>query len=47
MRNITTDRKFAKSGRHDDITAKKILRVGTDIRDVLIFVHVSILYQTD
>jgi len=44
MRNITTDRKFAKSGRHDNITPKEVLRVGTDIHDVLIFVHVDILY---
>ena len=47
MRNITTDRKLAKSGRHDNITAKKVLRVGADIHDVLIFVHVGIIYQTD
>ena len=39
MRNITTGRKFAIKGGHEDITANEILRIGTLVRDVDIFVH--------
>ena len=38
MRTITTDRKRATIGRHDDRTAKK-LRIDVFIRDVLSIVH--------
>lgn len=43
MRNITTDRKFAMKGGHDDITANEVLRIPALIRDVHIFVHANIL----